>query len=38
MALVANSPSIGLLPFGAGMILGGFLGLRQALQAIAESD
>lgn len=38
VALVANSPSIGLLPLGAGMILGGYLGLRQALRAIAESN
>lgn len=36
--LVANSPSLGLLPLGAGMILGGILGLHQALRATSDSD
>jgi hypothetical protein len=39
LALVAaNSPMLGLIPLGAGMILGGALGLVRALQATEPTD
>jgi hypothetical protein len=39
LALVAaNSPMLGLIPLGAGMILGGALGLARALQATEPTD
>jgi hypothetical protein len=36
--VAANSPILGLLPLGAGMILGGILGLVRALQATEPTD
>jgi hypothetical protein len=36
--VAANSPMLGLLPLGAGMILGGILGLVRALQATEPTD
>jgi hypothetical protein len=36
--LAANSPMLGLIPLGAGMILGGALGLARALQATEPAD
>jgi hypothetical protein len=39
LALVAaNSPMLGLIPLGAGMILGGALGLARALQATEPTE
>jgi len=36
--VAANSPMLGLIPLGAGMILGGALGLARALQATEPTD
>ncbi len=36
--LAANSPMLGLIPLGAGMILGGALGLARALEATEPTD
>jgi len=36
--IAANSQMLGLIPLGAGMILGGVLGLVRALQAMEPTD
>jgi len=36
--IAANSPMLGLIPLGGGMILGGVLGLVRALQATEPTD
>ena len=36
--LAANSPMLGLIPLGAGMILGGAIGLARALEATEPTD